>query len=298
MKCNRCPRACNAERTNTQNSGGYCQMPLLPRVARASLHAWEEPCISGKNGSGTIFFSGCSLSCVYCQNSEISHNNVGYDLSVEELVHLFKKLENEGAHNINLVNPTHFSDAIFEALTLYKPMVPVVWNSSGYECVETLRRFEGLVDIYLMDLKYLCEERAVRYSNAKNYPSVATKALQECYRQKPTLKYDENQLLQSGVIVRHLILPQGTKEAIRCFDWVRENLPNAVFSMMGQYVPHHKASDFPEINRQITKREYEKVLAHICDSDFKNVYYQDLSSAAKNYIPDFSMDKNKNLRGD
>lgn len=296
MNCNRCPRACNANRTDHENPNGYCQMPLLPRVARASLHAWEEPCISGTRGSGTIFFSGCSLSCVYCQNSEISHKNQGFDLTVNELVNLIRRLENEGAHNINLVNPTHFSDAIYKALTLYKPKIPVVWNSSGYDCVETLQMFEGLVDVYLMDLKYLSVERATRYSNAPNYPTIAKKALLECYRQKPLLRYDREGILQSGVIVRHLVLPQGTREATLCFDWVCENLPDAIFSIMGQYVPHHKAKDFPEINRRITKREYEKVLSYICSADFKNVFYQDQSSATTDFIPDFTKEANKNLQ--
>ena len=295
MICNRCPRKCNAERTETANPNGVCQMPLLPRVARASLHFGEEPCISGTNGSGTVFFSGCSLGCVYCQNGEISHQNIGYDLTANQLTELFKRLEEQGAHNINLVNPTHFSHALLKAFDRYRPKIPIVWNSGGYDSETVLSECRDFIDIYLMDLKYSSPEKAKRYSNAGDYPSVAQNAVLTAYRNQPNCEFDENGLMKRGLIVRHLILPQATKEAIACFDWVRQNVPNAYFSIMSQYVPCYKSDTFPEINRKVTKREVEKVLSYICEFDFQNVFYQENGCADESFIPDFSPENNIDL---
>lgn len=286
MKCNLCPRSCNANRTDFENLNGFCKMPLLPSVARAALHFWEEPCISGKNGSGTVFFSGCSLSCVFCQNYSVSHENIGKVITYQRLADIFKELEDKGAHNINLVTPSHYVSTIIRALDIYKPNIPIVYNSSGYDSVQSLKLLEGYIDIYLLDFKYMSSERAGLYSLASDYPENARNAILEAYRQRGMCEFSDG-IMQKGLIIRHLILPQGTNEAIAVFDWVRQNTPNAYFSIMSQYVPCGKAEEYPIINRKITKREYEKVLNHICDSGFENVYFQSRKSSDKAFIPDF-----------
>lgn len=263
-------------------------MPLLPKVARASLHFWEEPCISGKKGSGTVFFSGCSLSCIFCQNREISHLNKGKVISVERLAEIFKELEKIGAENINLVNPTHYALTIKQALSIYKPKIPIVYNSGGYDDVKVLRALKDYVDVYLLDFKYVSAEKAFRYSNAQNYPQIAKMALLEAYSQKPKCVF-ENGMMKSGVIVRHLLMPQSTNDAIEAFEFVNKNMPNAYFSLMAQYIPFGDALNDKIINRRITKREYDKVLNYILDSDFKNCYIQDLKSATDEYIPNFDL---------
>lgn len=286
MLCNQCPRQCNATRTATENIGGICGMPNMPMVARADLHFWEEPSISGTNGSGTIFFSGCSLHCVFCQNSDISTINKGKLITIEGLSNIFKKLEQKGAHNINLVTPTHFVDSIICALDLYRPSIPIVYNSSGYETIDTLKRLEGYVDIFLMDFKYINSEKSKIYSNAIDYPKICKDALLEAYRQQPQCVF-ENGIMKKGVIVRHLLMPQSTMDAIQIFDWVREYLPNSFFSIMSQYMPLFKATNMKIINRKITEREYNKVVSYIFNTGFQNCYVQELSSAKKDFIPDF-----------
>jgi putative pyruvate formate lyase activating enzyme len=261
-------------------------MPNMPMVARADLHFWEEPSISGTNGSGTIFFSGCSLHCVFCQNSDISTINKGKLITIEGLSNIFKKLENKGAHNINLVTPTHFVDSIICALDLYKPSIPIVYNSSGYETIDTLKRLEGYADIFLMDFKYINSEKSKIYSNAIDYPKICKDALLEAYRQQPQCVF-ENGIMKKGVIVRHLLMPQSTMDAIQIFDWVREYLPNSFFSIMSQYMPLFKATNMKIINRKITEREYNKVVSYIFNTGFQNCYVQELSSAKKDFIPDF-----------
>lgn len=288
MICNLCPKRCNAIRTDSANINGFCQMPLNPRVARADLHFWEEPSISGTRGSGAVFFSGCSLSCVFCQNYDISHKNSGKTIDANQLAQIFRDLENKGAHNINLVTPSHYAQSIVDALKIYKPKIPVIYNSSGYDNTETLKMLEGYIDIYLMDLKYLSSDRSQRYSSASDYPQVAMSAIKEAYRQQKQCVFKEG-IMQKGVIIRHLLLPQGTKEAIKVFDWVRENTPDSYFSIMSQYLPLGNAKSYKEINRKVTKREYNKVLDYICGFDFPNVYIQDNSSANSCFIPDFNL---------
>lgn len=289
MKCSLCPRRCNAERTNEQNINGFCQMPLLPKVARAALHFWEEPCISGKNGSGTVFFSGCTLDCAFCQNYDISHGGFGKQISYQRLADIFKELEEKGAHNINLVTPTQFVPAIIRAIDIYKPKIPIVYNSGGYDSVEVIRALNGYIDIFLMDLKYLSCERARLYSGAENYPEYAVSAIKECYTHQPVCEFKDG-IMQKGLIVRHLLLPQGTNEAIKVFDWVSENTPNAYFSIMSQYTPLGRAENMPIINRRVTKREYDKVLSYICSTGFENVYIQECESSDKKYIPPFNLE--------
>ncbi|MBE6732663.1 MAG: radical SAM protein [Ruminococcaceae bacterium] len=288
MKCNLCPRNCNAERNDLENLNGYCKMPLLPRVARAALHFWEEPCISGENGSGTIFFSGCSLGCVYCQNYDLSHNGYGKNITIERLAEIFYELEKQGANNINLVNPTHYVFAIKKALDIYRPKIPIVYNSSGYDKVQTIKSLGKYIDIYLFDLKYLSNETAFKYSGAGDYPEVAKKAIIEGYKQKENCVFKDG-ILQSGLIVRHLILPQATKTAISVFDWYMENTPNAIFSVMSQYTPCGDALLLPPINRNITEREYDKVISYISNKKTDGIYIQDLESSSKKYIPEFNL---------
>ncbi|MDO4607690.1 MAG: radical SAM protein [Clostridia bacterium] len=287
MKCRLCPRQCNAIRTANDNVGGVCAMPESIRLARAALHFWEEPSISGKNGSGTVFFSGCPLHCVFCQNSEISTKNIGKTVTPEKLADIFKNLEQQGAHNINLVTPTHYVPQIVESLNIYKPNIPIVYNTSGYETVETIKILKDYVDIYLFDFKYIDPNKAKLYSNAENYPEICKYALLEAYSQQSECVFDESGIMQKGVIVRHLLMPAATNDAIAVFDWVRSNTPNVFFSLMSQYIPIGRAKDMPFINRKITDREYNKVVEHIINSNFENCYIQEKGSATTKFIPDF-----------
>ncbi len=287
-KCNQCPRRCNALRNGTENIGGFCRMPNLPRIARAGLHFWEEPCISGKHGSGTVFFSGCSLKCVYCQNFDISHNGFGKNVSIERLAEIFKELESKGAENINLVNPTHYIGAIKEALKIYKPNIPIVYNSSGYDSIYTVNN--GFTDVYLFDFKYCDNEKSLKYSAAADYFTVATNAIKKAYDLIGKCKFDDSGIMQSGIIIRHLLLPSSTNDAIRIIDWAAENCKNAVFSLMSQYVPMGKADEYKEINRRITAREYDKVCNHLMEKDFCNIYVQERESANTAYIPEFNLE--------
>ena len=263
-------------------------MPLVLKIARAALHFGEEPCISGKNGSGTIFFSGCSLCCVYCQNAEISAQRYGKAITEKRLAELFYELEKMGAHNINLVTPTHYVTAITNALRIYRPDIPIVYNSSGYESEDAIRKLASFVDIFLLDFKYISSERAKALSFAEDYPEIAKRAICIAHDFKGEARF-ENGIMQSGVIIRHLLMPTATNEAIEIFEWVRQNAPYAYFSLMSQYVPMGCAKEHPVINRKITKREYNKVLNYIIESDFDNCYFQDLASATEKEIPDFDL---------
>lgn len=283
MKCSICPRHCNIDRGS---SLGYCRSPKKFKLARASLHYWEEPCISGKNGSGTVFFSGCNLRCVYCQNYEISHNCNGIEISEERLIEIFEKLINQGAGNINLVNPTHYADALANVLCKWKSPVPIVYNSSGYEEVDTIKSLDGLIDIYLPDLKYIRPDKALRYSGAENYFEKASSAILEMRRQVGDC-FDNDGMMESGMIVRHLILPRNTNSSIEIIDWIKENLGDTYVSLMAQYTPCTDLSNYPEIDRKITQREYDKVADYAAAVGLKNVFLQELSSAENNFIPAF-----------
>lgn len=285
MNCNICPRKCNAQRESAQ---GFCRAPERFKLARAALHFWEEPCISGKNGSGAVFFSGCNLKCVYCQNYEISIGDKGTQISDERLIEIFEELIDEGAQNINLVNPTHYATRLAEVLSKWKCPVPIVYNSSGYESVETLRLLEGIVDIYLPDFKYIRSEKAQRYSRAKDYPQVVKEALFEMRRQQPEDIF-ENGIMKSGMIIRHLILPQNTNSSLEIIDYIKENFESTYLSLMAQYVPCGNLKDFPELQRKITKREYEKVVDYACQKGLQRVFVQELGSADKMYIPPFDL---------
>lgn len=282
MICSICPRHCNVDRSVNL---GFCQSPDNFRVARAALHFWEEPCISGKEGSGTVFFSGCNLKCVFCQNNEISAENKGVEISDDKLISIFENLISQGANNINLVNPTHYAKRLAKVLSRWKSPVPIVYNSSGYEEVETLKMLDGLIDIYLPDLKYIRAEKAMRYSKAADYFEKASAALLEMRRQVED-KFDGD-IMKSGMIIRHLILPQNTNSSIAVLDFIKSNFPNTFVSLMAQYTPCGDLSDFPEINRKITKREYEKVVNYAFDNSFDKLFIQELSSADKSFIPKF-----------
>lgn len=282
MICSICPRHCNVDRSVNL---GFCQSPDNFRVARAALHFWEEPCISGKEGSGTVFFSGCNLKCVFCQNNEISAENKGVEISDDKLISIFENLISQGANNINLVNPTHYAKRLAKVLGRWKSPVPIVYNSSGYEEVETLKALDGLIDIYLPDLKYIRAEKAMRYSNAADYFEKASAALLEMRRQVED-KFDGD-IMKSGMIIRHLILPQNTNSSIAVLDFIKSNFPNTFVSLMAQYTPCGDLSEFPEINRKITKREYEKVVNYAFDNSFDKLFIQELSSADKSFIPKF-----------
>ncbi len=287
--CSLCPRNCNAVRT-AEKGRGFCKAGYLPKIARAAPHMWEEPCISGKNGSGTIFFSGCVLSCVFCQNQKISSQGHGKSITVSELIGYIKKLEELQVHNINLVSPTPYVDSIIEALSHYKPSVPVVYNTGGYEKAETIKRLEGMIDIYLPDLKYIRNDISAKYSGASNYFEYASRALEEMVRQTGKPVFDDNGMMLKGTIVRHLILPQNTRNSIEVIKYLDDTFgDNILVSLMGQYIPVANAKDYPEINRCITPREYDKVLNELTKTSLDG-FAQELNSANKSYIPDFNID--------
>ena len=264
-------------------------MPSVPVCARAALHLWEEPCISGGTGAGTVFFSGCSLRCVFCQNSVISQEGFGRAVTVERLRAIFEELIAQGAHNINLVTPTYFAHAILPALE--KPLpVPVVWNTGGYESMETLRILEGKVQVYLPDLKYLDAGRALRYSAAPDYPHVATAAIQEMIRQTGPCVFDGEGLLKRGTVVRHLLMPGGLAEAKAVMDFVAGELgrENVLFSLMSQYTPMGRAGDYPEIDRTLRKSEIRAAQEYMAALELRG-FTQEGTAADEGYVPNFDL---------
>ncbi len=285
MICNQCPRKCNVDRSKTV---GRCGVGENFKLARASLHFWEEPCISGENGSGTVFFSGCNLGCVFCQNYEISHRKIGREVSADELIKIFESLIEKGANNINLVNPTHYALQIADVLSKWKSPVPIVYNSSGYESVETLKELDGLVDIYLPDFKYISSEKAKKYSFAEDYPEVAMLALKEMKRQVGADVFDESGLMKKGMIIRHLVLPSNTNASIKALDYLAENYADTYISVMAQYTPCGNLTGYDEINRKLTKREYNKIVDYILSLGLDKIFIQDLSSSGDRFIPEFS----------
>ena len=287
MICNMCPRKCSADR---KNSVGFCGVPQDFVIARAALHHWEEPCISGKNGSGTVFFSGCNLRCVYCQNYPISHGCFGTRISDKRLTEIFDSLIEQGAENINLVNPTHYALQLIRVLKDYKSPVPVVYNSSGYESVETLKRLEGLIDIYLPDLKYITADRAQKYSAAADYFEKASAAIAEMRRQVPEDVVSPDGKLLKGLIIRHLILPMNTNRSIEIFSWIKKTLgERTLVSLMAQYTPCGEIDAFPELQRRITERESNKVLSFLEEEGFENAFVQQRTAADSGFIPDFDL---------
>ena len=286
--CTLCPRRCGADRT--AGKLGFCRMPAGIRAARAAAHYWEEPVISGSFGSGAVFFSGCTLGCAFCQNEKISHENFGKSLTSSQLRDIFLRLIDEGCQNINLVTPTHFLPDILPALQPKLP-VPVVYNCGGYESVETLRELEGLVDIYLPDLKYSDGKLAMKLSNAPDYPDIAAAAILEMYRQVgPAVIRDEQ--MQRGLIVRHLILPGEIDNSLGVLDWLDTAFPqrDVLVSLMAQYVPMGRAASMPPYDRPISEREYDAVLSYLDLLGLTNGYTQDFSAASTEFIPPFDLE--------
>ncbi len=281
-KCNNCARGCFIDRSTNI---GYCKTSNICKIAKVMLHHWEEPTISGHNGSGAIFFSNCNLRCVYCQNYEISHEGFGKEISTHELADIFKDLEQQGAHNINLVTPTHYTDQIIEALDIYKPHIPIVWNSNGYESQDTMSKISSYVDIFLFDLKYYDCEISKKYSDAPNYFEIASKNILTARKNIPQ-DIIENGIMKKGIIVRHLVLPNNTNDSIRILQWIKDNIPTTTISLMSQYIPYYKACNYPEINRRITTLEYKRVLT-MCNNLDLTGYMQGLDSADEIYTPDF-----------
>ena len=261
--CTLCPRMCGADRTKAP---GFCGASHQIKAARAALHQWEEPCISGTAGSGTVFFSGCTLKCVFCQNYPLSHENFGKEISTVRLAEIFLELQEKGAHNINLVTATQYLPSIRQTLELARPElhIPVVYNSGGYERTETIREFSDCIDIWLPDLKYYDSSLSEKYSAAQNYITMASKAIKEMIRISGGLAWDpENPgLLKKGVVIRHMVLPGAKEDSIRLLHWIKEELPPGQFllSILSQYTPFYKSSQYPEIRRRITTNEYQKVV--------------------------------------
>lgn len=283
MICNMCPRRCGAKR---ESSPGFCRSPYAFKIARAALHFWEEPCISGKRGSGAVFFSGCALRCAFCQNSEISLQNKGVEVSEEKLISIFERLISQGAQNINLVNPTHYALQLKELFSKWKCPVPVIYNSGGYDSVETLKELDGLIDIYLPDFKYTRSEKAARYSLAPDYPQTARAAIAQMLRQQEKCVF-EGGMMKKGVIIRHLILPENVNTACEVIDICRHDFSGAYLSLMAQYIPCGELSKLPELSRRITRREYQKAVRHALECGVENMFVQELSSAKESYIPPF-----------
>lgn len=288
--CRICPRECNVDRRNGQK--GICGVSGIGIYgARAALHMWEEPCISGEEGSGTVFFSGCPLRCVYCQNYEIARAERGSEITVERLSEIFLELQEKHANNINLVTPTHYSLEIIEAVNLARAKglrIPIVYNCSGYESVITLKKLEGIVDIYLVDYKYEDSCLAKRYSNAANYPEVVKEALKEMVRQCGAAEFNEREIMQKGVIVRHLLLPGQLQNGKDVVKYVYETYGDQVFlSLMNQYTPLPHVAKWPELNFKVTEEEYEELVDYAIDLGVENGFIQEGETAQESFIPAF-----------
>lgn len=306
-RCSICPRKCMADRTLRQpedtaakeqekdydgaKMSGFCGMSDAIRVARAALHMWEEPCISGEEGSGAVFFSGCNLRCVFCQNYDIAAGRAGKVISEERLCNIFMELQEKGANNINLVTPTHYITAVKSALIKARNeglRIPVVYNSGGYESVESLKILSGLIDIYLPDFKYMSETLAERYSHAKDYPSVVKAALKEMFRQVGKPCFDERGIMTKGVIVRHLILPGHTNDSRAVIDYLYDTYGDDIYmSIMNQYTPLPHVSRYEELNRKVTVREYARVVDYAIEKGVVNAFVQEKGTAKDSFIPQF-----------
>lgn len=287
--CRLCPRECMADRARGEL--GYCRMPVEIHAARAALHYWEEPCISGKEGSGTVFFSGCTLRCVFCQNYEIAAGDVGKTISEERLMEIFLELQEQGANNINLVTAGHFLPSVIRSTQKAKEqglMVPVVYNTGGYEKADTLRCLEGLVDIWLPDYKYQSQELARRYSHAADYPMRAKEALSEMVRQTGSPEFDSRGMMKKGVIVRHLVLPGCIYDSKDVLEYLLDTWGEQIWvSILSQYTPLPHVRSFPELDRKVTKEEYEEVVDYARFLGMKQVYVQMEDCAQESFIPAF-----------
>lgn len=286
-KCEMCPHRCKIDRT--QNQIGRCKSKDTVKVAIASIHNYEEPCISGKNGSGTVFFSNCNLSCKFCQNYEISQQGLGKEITIERLSKIFLEQQSKGAHNINLVSPTSYAYQIIEAIKIAKKNgleIPIIYNTNGYENVETIKLLNGYIDVYLPDLKYAEDDLGKKYSNVDNYFEIATSAIKEMYNQVGENIYGEDGMIKRGMIIRHLVLPNHTENTKKVLTWINSNMPkNITVSVMAQYFPTYKAKEVEDINRKITKREYKKVEDFLYSLDLENGYIQECGKNEEIYVP-------------
>lgn len=288
--CELCPRKCGVDRTKGEL--GFCRSSEKIRIAKSSLHFWEEPCISGEKGSGTVFFSYCTLKCVYCQNFGISTQNYGRDITIDELSECFLDLQNQGANNINLVTPTHFVAQIISAIEIARKkglVLPIVYNTSGYENVETIKMLDGYVDIFLPDLKYFDDKYAVKYSNAKDYFKTATAAIKQMYNQVGKCEFDKNGIIRKGVVVRHLMLPGLLFDTKKVLDYLYSEYGNNIYiSIMSQYTPLSTLPcNFPELNRRINPKHYDAIIDYAVNLGIENAYIQEGTSASESFIPDF-----------
>ena len=292
MLCYVCPHRCGVDRPESINDTGgmfgCCGVGVLPVVSRAGVHMWEEPCLSGTRGAGTVFFTGCNLHCCYCQNFEISCLNKGKEISVARLKEIYHELIAKGVHNIDLVTPTHFAYSILQSLDEKLP-VPVVYNTSGFEATDTLLKFEGKIQIWLPDLKYSDDMLALKYSNAYDYWNITRKAILEMFRQVGPYKLDADGIMQSGVIIRHLVLPGYPENTKRVIDWVAQTFKpgDLMFSLMHQYVPCGRASEYPELNRKVTMEEYKEAEDYLFASGIEDGFVQEEESACGEFIPCF-----------
>lgn len=287
--CTICPHNCKVNRNNGQI--GRCRSGNKVKIALASVHNYEEPCISGKNGSGTIFFTNCNLSCIYCQNYKISQLGKGYELSVEELANIMLEQQEKGVNNINLVTPTMYAYQIIEAIKIARKNglnIPIVYNTNGYENVKTIQDLNGYIDIYLPDLKYYSNELSKKYSKVDNYFKYTTEAIKEMYRQVGCPVFDEKGIIQKGLIIRHLVLPNHLQNSKHILKWIKENMPEDTYvSVMAQYFPTYKAKEDELINRKLTKKEYKEIEEFLYTLDLRNGYMQELGEHEEEYVPDF-----------
>ncbi len=285
-QCTLCPRMCGV---NRDIHPGFCLNKAQPRIARAALHYGEEPCISGTRGSGTVFFSGCNLRCKFCQNHPISHENQGKTVTVERLAEIFRELEEQGAHNINLVNPTHYAKVILEALDLYRPNVPIVYNTGGYERIEIIKQLDGYIDIYLPDCKYVSRELSFALSGVSDYFLYAAPAIQEMARQAGPIQLDGNGVATRGTMVRHLVLPGHTKDSMAVLDWLATMKDELWVSLLFQYTPMGDLTEHKELKRPLTKRECDKLWDYMESLGIRNGYVQDRTSSGPEAIPHFDL---------
>ena len=286
-KCEICPRKCEVNRNNNQI--GWCKSTDRVKIGLYSTHNFEEPCISGDKGSGTVFFSNCTMNCIFCQNYEISQLGKGKEISIEELSNIFIMQQEKGVHNINLVTPTSYVYQIIEAIKIAKAKglnIPIVYNTNGYENIETIKALNGYVDVYLPDLKYAEEKLAIEYSGAKNYFEVATNAIKEMIKQVGNIKLNEDGIIQKGVIIRHLVLPNHIENSKKVLLWIKQNLPNDIYvSIMAQYFPTYKAKENSILNRKLTKEEWEQVEKYIDEINIENGFIQELGEHEEEYVP-------------